>query len=96
MATHNGAFHCDEVLACGLLLHTLEFSNGVIIRTRDPDFISKAHITVDVGGVYNEEKKRFDHHQSEFKDTMTTSHRRYHTRLSSAGLIYKHFGMEVV
>ena len=34
--THNGKFHCDEVLACYMLRQLPEYSNAEIIRTRDP------------------------------------------------------------
>ena len=34
--THNGKFHCDEVLACYMLRVLPEYSGAEIIRTRDP------------------------------------------------------------
>jgi uncharacterized UPF0160 family protein len=48
---------------------------------------------VDVGGTYEPEKMRFDHHQRGFEETFDSSHK---TKLSSAGLVYKHFGMEIM
>ena len=38
----------------------------------------------------------FDHHQKEFQGTMNTGVHQYNTRLSSAGLVYKHYGKEIV
>jgi uncharacterized UPF0160 family protein len=36
IGTHDGRFHCDEVLACTMLRnHTEKFKNATIIRTRD-------------------------------------------------------------
>ncbi|MAE21333.1 MAG: hypothetical protein CMK92_02780 [Pseudomonas sp.] len=93
IATHNGTFHCDEVFACAMLLYTKEYSGAGIVRTRDPTTIASADIAVDVGGVYEPYTHRFDHHQSSFNETFGP---RYKTRLSSAGLIYKHFGREVL
>lgn len=49
---------------------------------------------VDVGGVYDPKTNRFDHHQRSFTDTFDEKHKT--TRLSSAGLIYKHFGKRAI
>ena len=35
IGTHSDTFHCDEVLACTMLLYTEKYANPVIIRTRD-------------------------------------------------------------
>lgn len=35
IATHNGMFHCDETMACGLLRHTHNFASADILRTRN-------------------------------------------------------------
>lgn len=67
--------------------------NSIIIRTRNESLLSKCDIVVDVGSVYDPSKNRFDHHQSSFQDTFNSN---YKTRLSSAGLIYKHFGPEII
>jgi uncharacterized UPF0160 family protein len=48
---------------------------------------------VDVGGVYDEGKQRFDHHQRGFTEVFGHG---FETKLSSAGLVYKHFGKEVI
>lgn len=58
--------------------------------------LNACHIVVDVGGVYDPLKHRYDHHQRDFNSTMEIGKKRYETRLSSAGLIYKHFGREVI
>ncbi len=50
-------------------------------------------IVVDVGGVYDAEKFRFDHHQRGFEETFSKNH---DIKLSSAGLVYKHFGKELI
>lgn len=54
---------------------------------------------VDVGGVFDKEKNRFDHHQKSFDQTFSTLRPEfpdYKVRLSSAGLIYTYFGEEVI
>lgn len=49
---------------------------------------------IDVGGVYDAPARRFDHHQKGFEEVMGGNFNS--TRLSSAGLVYKHFGREIV
>lgn len=63
IGTHDGTFHCDEVLACSLLKMLPEFKDAEIIRTRKPDILECCDVVVDVGGVYDETKHRYDHHQ---------------------------------
>ena len=70
-----------------------EYKDANIVRTRDPAVIEKADIVVDVGAVYNPETHRYDHHQREFTGTFDDKHK---IRLSSAGLVYKHFGRQVL
>lgn len=93
IATHSGQFHCDEAFACWMLQNTTEFAGAEIVRTRTPEVIDACDIVVDVGGVYDHERKRYDHHQRTFNETLDEDHA---TKLSSAGLIYKHYGAEVI
>ena len=76
-----------------LLKMLARFADLPLVRTRDPQAIAQATAVVDVGGVYDYEALRFDHHQPEFKGTFST---KYETLLSSAGLVYKHFGKEII
>jgi uncharacterized UPF0160 family protein len=46
---------------------------------------------VDVGGKYDASGCLFDHHQKGFDGVLEG----YSTKLSSAGLVYKHFGRQV-
>lgn len=57
-----------------------------LIRTRDPTTLDTCDIVVDVGAVYDENLKRFDHHQRGFEEVFGHG---FQTKLSSAGLIYK-------
>lgn len=63
IGTHNGAFHCDEVLACFMLRLLPEYRDARIVRTRDPALLRECDIVVDVGGEYNPSTHRYDHHQ---------------------------------
>jgi len=94
IGTHDGSFHGDEVLACSILKMLPTYANAAILRTRDALQLSKCDIVVDVGATYEPEKHRYDHHQREFKDVM--SELEFKTKLSSAGLVYRHFGKEFV
>lgn len=49
---------------------------------------------VDVGGEYDPSRLRFDHHQRGFEETFSEKYS--HIKLSSAGLIYRHFGKQVI
>ncbi len=93
IGTHDGQFHCDEVLACWLLRTTEKFKGAEIVRTRDPKILDLCDIVVDVGATYDPAKLRLDHHQRDFTGTFSPKHR---TKLSSAGLVYKHFGLEIL
>jgi uncharacterized UPF0160 family protein len=93
IATHSGTFHADESLAVFMLKVLPEYKDAELIRTRDADLINKADIVVDVGGVYDPATQRYDHHQRGFTETFSPS---YKIKLSSAGLVYKHYGKRVL
>ncbi len=71
-----------------------EYKDAEVIRTRDPEVIAKGDVVVDVGAVYDPARNLFDHHQREFTETFSPKHTV--TKLSSAGLVYKHFGKSVI
>ncbi|KAF8078595.1 metal-dependent protein hydrolase [Lyophyllum atratum] len=93
IGTHNGTFHCDEALAVFLLRQTNKYRDADLKRTRDPAILDTCDIVVDVGAIYDESKQRFDHHQRGFTEVFGHG---FETKLSSAGLVYKHFGKEVI
>ncbi|KNC86515.1 hypothetical protein SARC_01345 [Sphaeroforma arctica JP610] len=93
IGTHDGTFHADEALACFLLHNTEKYQGASIVRTRKPELLAECDIVVDVGAVYDPETNKFDHHQRTFDDTFDDKHS---TKLSSAGLVYKHFGREAL
>ena len=55
-------------------------------------------IVVDVGGVYDVNKNRFDHHQRTFNESFSSIDptKPWKIKLSSAGLVYVHFGKEIL
>jgi uncharacterized UPF0160 family protein len=92
ICTHSGSFHADESLAVFMLRLLPKFQNSTLVRSRDPAKWEESDIVVDVGGKYDG-TKFFDHHQRGFEETFSPE---YETKLSSAGLVYKHFGKEVI
>ncbi len=87
--THNGKFHCDEVGAISILVNCHKDYQIRIIRSRDPELMVKADILVDVGGIYDDNIRRYDHHQKECKETFTPESK---IPLSSIGMVWKHYG----
>lgn len=65
LITHNGSFHSDDVFAAAVLhLYYKKIKRSYkLVRTTDQSLIAQADIVFDIGGIYNEETKRFDHHQ---------------------------------
>ncbi len=61
IVTHDGNFHADDVFSIAALKSVFPGFN--LIRTRDLEVIAKADIVIDVGGEYNADAGRFDHHQ---------------------------------
>ena len=93
IGTHNGHFHADEALAVHMLrTHIPRYHAARLIRTRDPKVLETCDTVVDVGGEYDADRRRFDHHQRGF----TTVFPGRNTKLSSAGLVYMHFGKEII
>lgn len=101
IGTHNGTFHCDESLACFMIKKLPSFENGIIIRSRETNELNSCDIVVDVGGIYDPNSKRFDHHQKTFDKTLVDifpakNPKIGNIKLSSAGLIYAHYGHEIL
>lgn len=98
IGTHNGTFHCDEVLACFFLRQLPEYKDAEIIRTRDPTQLAECDIVVDVGGEFDPKRHRYDHHQRSFAETFHSlcPEKPWVTKLSSAGLVYLHFGRQLL
>ena len=92
IGTHNGHFHADEALAVYMLRLLPTYSDSKLIRTRDPALLDTCHTVVDVGGEYDSAKERYDHHQRTFDTTFPNRP----TKLSSAGLVYMHFGKAII
>jgi len=91
VVTHSSGFHTDDIFAMATLLLMLGKEVKVeVVRTRNMEIIDKADYVVDVGGVYNVEKKRFDHHQ-----TGGAGKRDNGIPYASFGLVWKTYGIDL-
>lgn len=79
LGTHDGRFHADEVTAAALLTHFGLVTRAGVVRTRDPKILDTCEYVCDVGGIYDPNKKLFDHHQVDYVGP-----------LSSAGMILQY------
>ncbi|KZC08779.1 UPF0160 protein MYG1, mitochondrial [Dufourea novaeangliae] len=100
IGTHDGCFHCDEALACFMLKTLPRYKDAEIIRSREQSILDTCDVVVDVGSEYNHSKHRYDHHMRDFNESVSTVIKKpgydCKLKLSSAGLIYCHFGHEVL
>ena len=88
---HPAPHHGDETMAVAIL--ALVEGSAEVYRTRKQEEIDAAvmngAVICDVGGVYDPEKGRFDHHQREFSEVREDG-----TQYSSAGLLWKKYGVD--
>jgi len=110
IGTHSGSFQADEAMGCFLLRQLPEYRLSKIVRSRDPKVLELCDIVIDVGGIYDHETKRYDHHQKNyderFEGTTTTTTTTDEgdggdneircTKLSASGLVYRHYGKDVI
>lgn len=75
--THDGTFHADEVTACALLIHYGFIDKDKVVRTRKKELLDQCEFVCDVGGEYDPNRKKFDHHQATYRGD-----------LSSAGMVW--------
>jgi len=92
VVTHDGSFHPDEVFACAALSLWAEKNNKKlkIIRTREKAIIEKADMVVDMGGIFDSNTNRFDHHQKN-----RAGQRENQIPYASFGLVWKKYGVEI-
>lgn len=94
LVTHGSSFHADDVFAtsCLKIFYRQTENRGVkIIRSRDPKIIKTGDVVYDVGDIYDPENNLFDHHQAG-----GAGQRPNGVLYSAFGLIWKHFGRQLV
>lgn len=88
IGTHSGVFQADDVLAVAML--RMLYPEAEVIRSRKDDVLETCDVVVDVGGVYDHARRRYDHHQ-----TGRAGSRANGVLYSACGLIWKHYGAEI-
>lgn len=87
IGTHNGIFHCDELVAIAILaILTKKDGDLKVIRSRDIDFLERnVDLLVDIGG------GEYDHHQKGGNGKRDNG-----VMYASAGLIWKDYGQKII
>jgi uncharacterized UPF0160 family protein len=106
IGTHSGTFQADEAMGCWMLRQLPAYRDSKIVRSRDLEVLDPLDIVIDVGGIYDHSKLRYDHHQRGYDErfeypragtaTTTTDAEPRCTKLSASGLVYRHYGKEVI
>ena len=93
IGTHSGTFQADEALGVWMLRQTEAYRHARVVRSRDPATLGPLEIVIDVGGVYDHTALRYDHHQRGYEERFEEGRC---TKLSASGLVYRHYGREVI
>ncbi|OPL10249.1 MAG: hypothetical protein AVO34_11630, partial [Firmicutes bacterium ML8_F2] len=88
IGTHDGIFHCDDVMCYAIL--RLLYDHLWLVRSRNVEELENCNILFDVGGSYSPHKGIFDHHFGEI------SIRNNGVPYASAGLVWKHCGISLL
>ncbi len=88
VVAHSGEFHADDVFAVASL--SLLLGKVRVLRTRDQKIINAGDYVVDVGGTYDPDKKRFDHHQ-----VGGAGNRQNGIPYAAFGLVWKEYGEKI-
>lgn len=97
IAVHDAQFHADDLFAVAVLLEVAAkrgYDEPKVSRLRKPEDIDKQDVVLDVGGIYDPEKMRFDHHQAGYNEKRSAE-KGDGISYASFGLVWKHFGQEL-
>src|SRR3989344_8466592 len=89
IVTHNGRFHIDELFGIAAVMLAYPGKHQVL-RTRDMEVVASADVVIDVGGIYDPSKNRFDHHQEGGAGLRENG-----VPYSSFGLVWQKFGEQL-
>jgi uncharacterized UPF0160 family protein len=104
IGTHSGTFQADEALGVWLLRQIPTYYQSPVIRSRDTHVLTtQCDIVIDVGGIYDHTKLLYDHHQRDYDERFDSGgggqskkKKPRCTKLSASGLVYRHYGREVI
>ena len=90
----------NQAMGCFLLRVLPEYRQSKIVRSRDLAVLDTCDIVIDVGGTYDHTKLRYDHHQRDYDERFDAGKEGTDgdrcTKLSASGLVYRHYGKEVI
>ena len=89
IGTHSGSFQADEAMGVWMLRQVPDYRNAKVVRSRDTAILQDLDIVIDVGGIYDHDQKRYDHHQrgyEEYFDEGDADGKGRCTKLSASGL----------
>lgn len=80
------------------------YRNANLVRSRDPAILKDLDIVIDVGGTYDHALLRYDHHQRDYDERFDNgkvvagqvAEEGRCSKLSAAGLVYRHYGKDVI
>ena len=91
----NSGHHAGDVFATAMLSMLKKVR---VLRTKDQVLVQYAKkdgprglVMLGIGGEFRADKKRFDYHQEGFEE-----HYSDFTKLSTAGLVWRHYSMEIL
>lgn len=100
IGTHSGTFQADEAMGVWMLRQIAAYRNARVVRSRDTEVLAKLDIVIDVGGDYDHATLRYDHHQrgydERFDEGKDGTKEGRCTKLSASGLVYRHYGKQVI
>jgi uncharacterized UPF0160 family protein len=99
IGTPSGTFQADEAMGVWMLRQIPEYRNAKVVRSRDLEVLAKLDIVIDVGAVYDHAVLRYDHHQRGYDerfDEGKSGKEERCTKLSASGLVYRHYGKDVL
>lgn len=99
IGTHSGTFQADEAMGVWLLRQLPQYRASRVVRSRDSEVLGPLDIVIDVGGVYDHDKLRYDHHQRGYDERFDEGKEGKNgrcTKLSASGLVYRHYGKDVI
>jgi uncharacterized UPF0160 family protein len=99
IGTHSGSFQADEAMGVFILRQLPEYRNSRVVRSRDMKVLEPLDIVIDVAGVYDHALQRYDHHQRGYDERFDQGKEGKDgrcTKLSASGLVYRHYGRQVI
>lgn len=90
IVVHSGDFHADDVFSVAAMQMLFGKENVVVERTRDEKAMSRADMVIDVGGIYDPERDRFDHHQEGGAGKRVSG-----VPFAGFGLVWRKYGKEI-